>query len=52
MPMLKSFRHLENIKVILEGANQVEIVIIEKHREDSHLFVRKIFFSEIDKMNK
>lgn len=51
MPMLKSFRHGEEIRIEL-AKNLVKIVIIEQNRGESHLFVRKAFYNEVDKMNK
>lgn len=51
MPMLKSFKHGESIRVEL-APSSVKIIIIEMPHEDSYLFVRKKFYSEIYKMNK
>lgn len=51
MPMLKSFQHGQSIRIEITESI-VNMVVIERKREEESLFARKKFYSEIDKMNK
>lgn len=44
--MLKSFRHKEEVRIEL-GANSVRIIVVEQHREEAYLVLRKKFYSEV-----
>ena len=49
--MLKSYRYSQFLKIDL-NQEVIKVSIIQKKKEEEQLFIRKIFYSEIDSLNK